>query len=232
MNIEHIVLMNLRRREDKYWFALGTLSVLGFDCSPTSGQVIRFITHDGLDYPDAKSVHDAAVADGFPEFAEFQFERRSRVAWMWSWRCALRRIVEMGNMVLLLIDDHLPTWNFTYIRFRELVNSCRYEDPDVRIIQLYHVEVPHHPVALMKPKPRGAILEKGLSGWGDVALILSPEGARLLLEMSSKPPYSDPPDEFLKLIALQHDENYSWGIWHTIDNAVDCNHRWDSDLDY
>ena len=117
MSLDCAMLLNLQRREDRYWFAMGNLKTLEFP----NDRIIRFITHDGKDYPDIPSINQATVEDGFPYMSEFVPHTRALAAWLWTWRCALRRIVEMDKTVLLLIDDHLPKHGWTY---DPAVSSC------------------------------------------------------------------------------------------------------------
>ena len=235
MTVDRAMLINLKRREDKYWFAIGRLSVLDFDVRPYIDQVIRFIAHDGQDYPDAESVRQAAIADGFPEFADegFKLFNRKHTAWCWTMRCALRRIVKMEpENVLLMLDDHLPKWTWTWHRFRLLLEMTQIMDPDhgFRLIQLIHTIKGDETSDWMKPKPHESVLQKGVCGIGDGALILNADGARLLLEIAAQPPFGDGFDVFESLAKRQDEAEIFYGLWHTIDDACEPNHEWESDL--
>ena len=72
--IDYIMLMNLERRIDKWWYALGHLTALNYPVKgnerknpqkPWSDQIIRFISHDGRVYDSTQTVIDAAVDDGW-----------------------------------------------------------------------------------------------------------------------------------------------------------------------
>ena len=101
--LDGVMIINLERREDRYWFAMGALRMLDFDVWDTE-KVIRFIAHDGADYPNVESVQKAAINDGFEEFHGLQGHTEGQTAWYWSWRCALRRIIELNKTLLLVVD--------------------------------------------------------------------------------------------------------------------------------
>ena len=238
MWLDHVLLTNLKRREDKYFFALGALRTLGFDCfdpnsDPNNGQVLRFIAHDGLDYPSVKSVQEAAVADGFSELGEYEFYNRAQAAWFWTWRCALRRIVEMEDKtVMLLIDDYIPKDGWTFTRFVDLVYSCIREAPDhgFRIIQLTHSAYADERIPEDNDKPYTTMLAQGLAGVANYGTILNAEGAQLLLDSIAQPPYVSPELSFGKIAKRQEAPEIFRGLWHTIDDVVHLGCMWESDI--
>ena len=235
--LDHVLICNLERREDKYWFAIGALATLGFDCfdpnNQEDGQVIRFLVHDGLDYPDVVSVQEAAIADGFEELAEYGFYNRAQVAWFWSWRCALRRIVEMEDKtVMLLIDDYVPKDGWTFTRFVDLVYSCEREAPEhgLRMMQLHHTAYADERLPEDNDKPYTTMLAQGLSGVANYGTILNAEGAQMLLNFASKPPYCSPELDFGKIAKYQDDPDIFHGLWHTLDDVVHLGCMWESDI--
>ena len=231
MGLDCAILINLQRREDRYWFALGGLNRLEF----TEAQVIRFIAHHGQDYPDVESVHNAAVDDGFDYFSEFRADTRNYAAWYWTYRCALRRIIEMDKTVLLLIDDHLPKPGWTFRRLSYLVDYCEFrsgDHGDFRILQLCHSFYGHEQG--FNQDPETGILSRGLAGGFDIGSIISPNGAKLLLDVSAYEPLNSAPDSWYSRIYKQSDDPaYLYGMWHTLDEV--CEHAFDygdSDLPY
>ena len=232
MSLDCAMLINLNRREDRYWFAMGGLSRLEF----TAAQIIQFTARDGLDYPDIESVHNAAVADGFPEFSEFTAPTRNYAAWYWTYRCALRHIIETDKTALLLIDDHLPKPGWTFKRLSYLVDWCEFiaevDSEPFRILQLTHSFYGREQG--FDQDPQTGILAKGLTGGIDTATILNADGANLLLEMASQKPYSTAPDSYFSRLRIRKDESeYAYGLWHTLDEI--CEHAFifgDSDLPY
>ena len=66
--INYVMITNLERDLDRFYFALGRLSAVGFDISSVHNPIVRHIAHDGRDYPSEEEVREAAIADGFAEF--------------------------------------------------------------------------------------------------------------------------------------------------------------------
>ena len=227
--IDHVMIMNLKRREDKWWFALGWLAKLDF---PMNETIIRFESHDGELFGSTDAVVNAAVADGFPHLEKERGNEKYRdVAWMWTWSTALREIIEMDKIVLLLIDDTLPVWSWE--RLRSLVHhvsvlECGSRDNRnaFKVIQLNKVSYPDRKareVEIYDP-----ILAKGVEGWSDFGTILNREGAQLLFDdiedKGGLPPWS-----FFRF--SRKTERIS-GLWHTLDDAVELvdPFPWGSDL--
>ena len=231
--IDHVIIINLKRREDRYWFALGNLHTLGFDCNRCSDQVIRFVAHDGLDYPNMSAIHKAAVADGFSEFEiPFEYPERNRAAsaWFWTWRCALRHIVEMGDKtVLLLLDDWLPKHGWTRERLNNLLYSCERDalEHGFRIMQLGHSVYANQ---RFEHTPFNSMLAKGLAGAFSMGAVLNADGAQLLLDVAAEAPATSTELTFAKLAKRQNDPEYFYGLWHTLDEICVYEYMWDSDI--
>ena len=230
MPLDGVMFINLERREDRYWFALGGLSRLQFP----NGKIIRFISHDGQDYPDVEAVHHAAVADGFHEFAEFSADTRNYAAWYWTYRCALRQIIETDKTVLLLIDDHLPKLGWSFLRLSYLVDYCEFREDHglFRILQLAHSFYGHEQG--FNQEPETSMLATGLTGGFDVGAIISPAGAKLLLETAKLEPLNAAPDSWYSRIYQRQDNpEYDYGLWHTLDLVCEHAFLWgDTDLPY
>ena len=180
--INYVMLTNLERSIDRFYFALGRLSAVGVDIKSAHTPIVRHIAHDGRDYASEEEVREAAIADGFAEFESYDYlVSRTRAAWWWTWRCALRHIIELDavlqGMVLLLIDDWMPRPQWTWDRIVGLAGAAsRFKEHGFRIIQLlgsqYSDEVTHstiieeaHNCAII-PEGLGynTVLRKGL-GW-------------------------------------------------------------------
>ena len=208
-----VMILNLERREDRYWCVIGALSTLEFN---VYDDVQRFLTHDGIAYKDTKAVHEAAIADGFEEFSEWRANYRAEAAWFWSYRCALRQIAEMDESVLLLTDDYAPKNNWTADRLWWLVHECFQADPDhgFRILQLnYSASVAHR----VDHTPATSNLAIGLAGYSDYALILNAEGAQLVLDTMRTHPGASPEETYHILRCEQANPEIYLGLWHTID---------------
>ena len=242
--IDNVILMNLDRREDKYQFALGVLHVLGFPTvsNGVDGVVKRWVAYDGNDYDSVESVQKAAVDDGFDELGIIEskaYFNNAHIAWCWTWRSVLRSISLGTDVVLLMIDDFLPTWTWNWHRIDKMYKWLYSDDEwrndvhGVDLIQLCHFVRGDETDSLFKKFPTdGIVVEKGLCGICDAALILSPKGAEMLLEYGRKYPYGDPEVIFSDMLKDQSSNGIMKGVWHTIDNVVEPNHTWDTDLGY
>ena len=215
MSLDCAMILNLERTEDRYWCAVGALSVLNFDVE--GDRLIRFLNHDGQIYADVKSVHEAAIADGFEEFGEWQAGYRAEAAWFWSYRCALREIVQMDKTVLLLIDDYVPIHGWTYERFCRLINECRSYDHGFRIIQLHDSATASDWV---NNTPFSSSLAMGLSGFTDYGVLINAEGAELVLKTMKEVPRASPECAYSILARKQSDPEIYQGLWHTLEPIV------------
>ena len=220
--LDCVMVINLDRRIDRYNFVLGSLSSLKFNIYPDAKEVIRFPAHDGQDYPDTETVQKAAIADGFEEFGRgLEGWSVGQTAWYWSWRCALKHIIEIDKTVLLLIDDYVlkPDWSFS--RIYNLVSECENDPHGFRLLQLVHSTFSD---ARYGHKPHTSMLAKGLSGSNDNGTILNPAGAQLLLDLGAEDPVGPPDADFGKLARKLHDSKYYAGIWYTLEDIVEHAH--------
>ena len=216
--LDGVMIINLERRADRYYFAVGALSSLEFNIYPGDENVIRFIAHDGADYPDIESVQEDAVRDGFEEFGRgFQGFSKEQTAWYWSWRAALRRVIEIDKTLLLLIDDYTLKPGWTYWRVYNLVSECEQSDHGFRLLQLAQSSVSE---ARYVHKPYTSILAKGLSGPIDNGTILNPAGAQLLLDIAAEDPLGSPDVDFGKLARKLNNPACYAGTWYTLDDIV------------
>ena len=228
MSFDCTLLMNLKRREDKWWFAKGCLASLEFDLD----NVIRFISHDCLDYPDSESVRQAAIEDGFDSFyeADASIVSRNVMAWNWTFQSALRYIVETDKTTLLLIDDCLPRPSWTFHRLCLLKDECE-DQGEFRILQLNRSFAENF---YINEKPHTSIIAKGLSGANDCGTILNAVGAQLLLDMYvhvfiEKQRRLSPDDLFLIIAQREKDPEYGIGMWHTLESILNM-YSFDTDL--
>ena len=219
--LDKVLLINLDRRKEKYWFALGVLSHLRYD----RNRIERFNAHDGQNYESVKDVHDAAIADGFPIFAEWESNNKNIAVWFWTWCCALRHIAQSDETVLLLIDDILPKPFWTYDRLSLLVRYCYRLDENFRMCQLMHTRMAHE---VFDPHQHyNEILARGLAGSGDQANVFSPSGAAHLLDVCTNRPCPATPHGSLEILFRREDRT---GLWHTVDEICEGLFTWESDL--
>lgn len=225
--IDRIIIPNLKRREDKWHFMLGALHHAGLNIN-REDFIIRHIAHDGKDYRDDIQVRDAAIADGFNSFTRFDGQHNrlpaTNMAWFWTWHSVMRTITEMptGSIVLFLIDDVYPARNYTW----ERINNLAYDvtqikgHGDFRGLQLHQDFEAHEyrPIPLIS----SSILSYGWQSRSDVALLLTPEGAEILMNVFAD--FQQGPttthDVIQSLVNQANDnDNFYKGFWHTIENV-------------
>ena len=231
--IDHIIIINLKRREDKWYFMLGTLASAQFDIHK-KGFIIRYIAHDVKDYRDEFQVRDAAVADGFEYFARYDGSGRKvlagQMALNWTWASGLRTIAEMpkDSMVLFLQDDRYPSPKYPVDRVEGLAKQAvkDREHGDFLGLQL------NLGMGSDEYSPLSS-LNYGWIGSGHGALLLSPSGAEILLNR-----FSTYQEGFVPLGTLvsdigkrgQYDEKFYKGFWHVGENAFYSYGFFDSDI--
>ena len=225
--IDEILVMNLRRREDKWWFMRGALGVLGFP----HRKIVRFKAHDGLDYPDVDALHRAAIVDGFLHFDDFRTKTPQNSAWYWTWVSALRHIQNSNKIALLLIDDAVPLMGWSWLRFQHLTTEAysHQRHGDFRAIQLSKNTIQRS--ILLSHKPYSSMLHPGFAGCSDNGVILNAAGARLLLDAHTTSPTA-PNQNFLQIAELGVDNpDYFEGLWHTLDQVVNtATFNWEGDV--
>ena len=179
------MLLNLKRRNDKWYFALGSLHHAGFPLN----KIIRFHSHDALDYESTESVVVAAVKDGFPYFENYEGEcsnqQTAYLCWIWTYLSALRKIDQMNKRVMLLIDDILPISTWDYNRLGSLVSKCVGADKHhKRIFKALQLRYECGSDLLLPKIPYySSVLRRGLYGLNENGYILSRSGARMFMDV-------------------------------------------------
>ena len=215
MGLDCVMFMNLKRRQDKYWFMMGGLRALGFH--HPAYDIIRFNSHDYQDHADVKSLCQAAVDDGFPHFENPPDDLyRKFLAWPWTYQAALREIAGMDKVVLLLVDDMLPNVYWNADRLDALVTECSHHSHPFRILQLSRS---FDVTESVSHKPHTSMLAKDLAGYTDEGVILSSEGAKLVLDEYSRNPFVHPNTVYRNMGIRQGEDNS--GLWHTLDSILD-----------
>ena len=237
--INKVVVMNLERRIDKFFFVAGGLRVSGFPIEHSynfdwDDFLVRSISCDGESYVDAESVCKDAVDNGFKYFPEHLSafdptkERKYLCAWAWTWARTLREIAERDETVMLLIDDTTPAFLWTYERY------CRLADEPmptpVKAIQLA-TQIDRLPCKMPPVNYFNSILGTGFMGSIDHGLILNRSGAELLLEVQAMEPFMGPANDLRKITEWGlADKRYFDGLYHTLDFVIQLNHLGESDL--
>ena len=244
--IETTVLINLKRRADKYFYALGALRALDFPFvkatmeNPGGRHITRFNAHDGLDYPSLDAIMDAAVADGFPDLVHLADTLAKRAkgiektvfASNWSIVSALRYVCELKVPVLLLLDDMLPTFRWSYPRVNCLAMSASRLKPSFRALQLGVSIDNFGQTRKYKYKIATRQFAPGFISGFDGGYYLAPEGAKFLYDLYLNPPHqhSIQKIEYVTRHSLEHPE-FSEGLWHVVEPVIEPLWEYDSDRD-
>ena len=225
--IDRIIIPNLKRHDDKWYFILGVLHHAGVNLKDKDF-IIRHISHDGRDYRDDFEVRDAAIADGFKYFANYdrQHDRLSatNMAWLWTWNSAMRVIAEMPNesIVLFLIDDVYVAINWRWGRIRELAHEVVHAEGhgEFKGLQLHHdIDTPEYRPST--PLMNSSGLSYGWLTYSDLALLLSPAGAEILMEVfASFKQVPNTTNDIIEAILVRgaKDDKFYKGFWHMEDS--------------
>ena len=217
MHLDAAMFINLARRKDKYWYALGAFHKLDF----VKERLIHFVAHDAQDYKTVEDIRSAAVADGFPHFSKMPSDMDLRqFAWIWSYHSALRHIIELDKTILLLTDDFTPARNWGFNRLNALVGELIWYDyGPLRILQLGRST--RRGYKRIEEREHTSMAAKGLSGHLDVAVILTKAGAELVLDVYKEEPHLIPEDVYNRIAQRQECPEIFQGLWHTLDDLYE-----------
>ena len=237
--IQKVVVMNLEKRIDKLYFVMGALKSVGFPVKPHKTRFswdeffVRSLSHDGDLYAGVDDVCQAAVADGFEWFSDYRRvpdkEQKYVYAWAWTWGSTLRKIAELDQTVMLLIDDAIPAYMWTYKRYRRLAQECA-RRPDFKALQL-RTQVDHLRGSLPPIEYFTSLVGKGFMGRIDQGLILNGVGAASLLEVQAAPPIVHPGEDAMKITKWgRKDRKFFDGFYHTLEDVVEVSNIGESNL--
>ena len=237
--IEKVVMMNLEKGIDKFYFVMGALHVAGFPVKTHKTGVswdeffVRSVPHDVDLYANVNDVCTAAIDDGFDWFSSFSEtpEKYTKyvVAWAWTWGATLRKIAELDQRVMLLIDDTVPAYMWTYNLYCRLIKESG-KDPGFKALQL-RTQADQDPQSLPPVKYLGKLIGEGFTEEADRGFILNKAGAELLLEVQAIPPIVDPGGDVMKIAKWgQTDQKFFNGLYHTLDDVVEVSNIGESNL--
>lgn len=209
--------INREDREDRNYLFRGAMANMGFPVE----NLIRVIAKNREDYPTRELICDAAAADGFEGYfmrmrsREYPYYRTLVSAW--SIMRAWRMIAEGTEVALQLLDDY-------YIK-QPCVALHRLVMPltDLRIVQMawhtrdnvffrdkFKLGIPYQYVRDEVSDKSPHFLKGAWQGASDWALVMSPEGASMLLDyMETRSPI----DTECAITALQHTRPTLSGIY-------------------
>ena len=218
--IEKVVVINLPRRTDRYWFMKSNLLTQG-----VPADVIEFYpARDGKDYDSCREIIEAAAADGFPSFLRdiTDGDERESFAYYWNWACILRDIIENDRLVMVILDDRPLQLSWDHLD--ETVKSLQQQYP-FKILQLgWWLNDEEY---LERGKATD-VVGHGIQCYGEYGVVLSRDGAIQLLKICEDSQWWITPEvAFYEMRKL----NDQIGLFHMLDQAVSMSgQEWGEDL--
>lgn len=178
---------NLEHRKDRKDICIGNFITQGVPY-----EVVTF--HEAIwggDYPDAKAVCDAAVADGYPEFSEgCEMGGRGDAAAHWGMMRIFDKIASDDYPYLLGYfnqDDRLLPSSMSYNKLLEISLALEKSDPNFLYLQLcWHASDFSEDVKSVEVRSdsfltiQGERIYKGIFSYGDSGLVMSQAGAKYI----------------------------------------------------
>ena len=189
--IERVIVHNLPHRLDRKFFMTGHLHTVGV---PPSQLEFYPCEYHG-DYESAESIIETAVSDGFDEFGNEQFKRwlsaphaKFMLVRLWMNASVFRKVAASDVNTLVMIDDAVLYIKFSYLS-HIVCNLCE-DFPPFYCFQITHFINANDEKWMMKkglnnyepPDILNGFVARGFGGMGNTALVLSPQGASIMLE--------------------------------------------------
>ena len=222
--------VNRADREDRNYLFRGAMAAMGF----SSEDLIRVIAKNREDYPTRADVCDAAAADGFADYFNYQATAKypgyGSLVSGWSYMRAWRMIAEGGETCLFFLDDYCLKQ--PYSDFQKLIEPLDdlsivqlawHIQPDIFQRNIFDLPIRYKHRELEVSKQSTHFYEGAWQGSSDWALVLSPEGAARLLSFISEYPYLGGETH---ITGLQHIYTDIKGIYSLKDSPPDVDgHR-------
>lgn len=190
-SIKRIVPINLKRREDRliaYW---GALQVNNYPLD----LVTPFSAHDAKDYPSNFEIRNVAEND-FPFFSKLSKEWLSHeglgkgsFCCLWSMLSVIKLISEEhdSNDLVIMMNDRMMFTKY-WDNLEEDIDKLG----DFDIFQMWNwsrdPEIARPP-SFPSPLSNFPSVSEGLAGAGDACLMLSPRGAKRILDWAAEYPF-------------------------------------------
>ena len=195
-----VVIPNLAGREDRFNLCMGHLLAQGVPPE----HIRRFFAHDGKHYTDAKHITNYVVADlelrhryGNGRYLTTQWDGWDvySYAWMWTWYEIVDEIAREPDELpptLVLIDDWAMDIEFSVIKDHVSILS-KMEMPFC-MLQYVHSTSESNEKQSKRDNKRTIIptIQHGIAGTGDPAMLITPLGARRLIDYADKHPQHCP----------------------------------------
>ena len=185
-------ILNLEHRLDRKYCLLGNLITQGVPYENITFHKAIY----GADYPDAKSVCDAAVADGFPAFSEgCEMGGRADAAYHWGLMRILKHIASEAypfELAYFNQDDRLLPRDLSFQDLSDIGKMLLHADSNFSFLQLgWDHTFFGIPNVSLDTKDNFLVLcnrlfYKGIFAKGDSGLLMSKNGARVLMDKFSK----------------------------------------------
>ena len=178
-------ILNLERQKYKKDLSIGNLI--------TQGVIFKLVTFhkaiDGADYPDARSICEAAVVDGFEAFnKDCEMGGPADVAYHWGVMRILRKIASKAypfQFAYFNQDDRLLPRYWNYEQLDCLIKKLDSFEDEFLFIQLFwnYVDSESITIDLAKIREcRNCLVYQGVHSPGDSGIIMSKAGAAYLME--------------------------------------------------
>ena len=185
--INEVLVLNLESRPDRKWAAIGALTLA--QCPFDRIRIWNAVPASDFE-DDIEKIGEAAVADGFPWFAEYCKIRRfmeppMMVAQAWSYCQMLRHLADNDLTGLILYDDRyiLDFEQLSAINYWLMQGSLQNENEPYLILQLEHYENTRHHIGYeWKLHRQFPYLAEGPLGASENAMLYPPQGAKYALE--------------------------------------------------
>ena len=187
--IDEVVILNLPRSVDRKDYCIGKLMERG-----TPANKIRvWAAKDDRDYEKTRDVCEAASADGFSIFAELLesgVHNRRPIAIItqgWNNLRVLREYSQSDKTVVFLQDDWYfrESYDFGYIN--EIVRYGMSLDDDLKYISLWYGKdadgIPNNIPSEKLIFPEKLLARGFVGSCHDVAMVLTPSGAKVIMEL-------------------------------------------------
>lgn len=181
--------VNRSDRDDRNYLFRGAMAAAGF--RPKS--LNRVIAMHKEDYPDRDILCDAAAADGFPEFFLYQkgqtWPGYGHLVCSWSVMRCWRMIAEQDDVAIQFLDDYyLRVDKKELQRLLEVLDGFKiiqlawHTRDDVFFEDKYNLKLPYRADELKISPVSSEVYIGAGHGCSDWALVLTPEGAQLILD--------------------------------------------------
>ena len=209
--IGNVTVLNLPHRTDRKYYMIGHLETIG-----TPLHLIKFFPAKyGQDYDSIEQIRSEMIDDGFGVVSDRNLlaDRPEGWCYIWNWLHILRDFSERNFPSLLILDDRMLKLEWDTLT--DCVNFLYRTYPPFKVLQLGWT--PLWKGGRTRIEPLSGFVARGFRANGDYATVLSPEGAKWLLDRISVDGKSPEPLFF----EMSQGGGPIDGCFHMIENQVD-----------